>query len=64
VQPRRTGFLRVPHTLRRVVAVTLHQLEEDPRYVPSDSEIPFRKAYLRSLIDAVEVGDRVIRIMA
>ena len=25
-------------------------------------EIPFRKAYLRSLIDTVEVGDRVIRI--
>ncbi len=25
-------------------------------------EIPFRKAYLRSLIDAVEVGDRIVRI--
>jgi site-specific DNA recombinase len=23
---------------------------------------PFRKAYLRSLIDAVEVGDKIIRI--
>lgn len=28
----------------------------------STGEIPFRKAYLRSLIDAVEVGDRIIRI--
>ena len=29
----------------------------------TSGEIPFRKAYLRSLIDAVEVGDRSIRIV-
>ncbi len=38
-------------------------LPRDMREKLSSGEIPFRKAYIRSIVDRIEVDDRCIRIM-
>jgi site-specific DNA recombinase len=58
--PRSTAIRPAP---ARVSATAVERFAQAMRTRLSTDEIPFRKAYIRSIVDRIEVDDRCIRIM-